>query len=1075
MVGERRKERPKERSRGGRTANSASASKISIGNLVKEGLLTAGNVVVCNAWPFSAVVTSTGTFTAQWSPEPPNFISGVGSEFMRTEFETPSAWATAVCRVVRAQAQAHKEKSEKNDKRVRGKVPTVESRVAVNGWTACRVRVSQSDENWDLVQQLDGDAKREGDVVKVSLDTLRQEMTTRVSKRTVRRPGWRKSKKSVNVQRDERPMDLDSRNSGTDDDEQELATTRRNSAELQEISGAVDGLARRVESDLALGCVKQRRAAATAATLISASAHPLVTSPSKSTANGSLTDVRRHIHGRKRKSIPDMSRHAKQSRVPSDTSDSASDVCVGMDAGTRSQLAYFRERADALKRTNSELKALRYQRKQQLKRRIANALDLWLHQRAAHRVQRRKNVSRVRPVSPVPSAAVSPVAAMSDGAISVGINGINECVARVCVPESQLALGLPQLCTACGSAGNVDACRGCGDLYHSGCGGWDCVELLAFVSQWRVCPTCRVCAQCLDRNNESDLLQCDECGIHMHSLCSAQTAAHSDGLFGAVREAGGRWVCDSCVRCAECGFTMPDRSSDSDHAESPSTEDQRTRWAHDYSMCGTCALQIDRGRVCPECVSTYANFHNRDTSMVCCDVCQFWVHAGCDPLLEPQVYDALITLEDEAYVCPRCCVARGGVLESSSRDASDTESDSAGPWLPRCLRTLDVVKPEHSVPQEPQMDVACETPRSAKSEPEMIEEAANLLLSLTHSDVRFGYHRFNVDALEQKFCVRKLRTRREYIDDWRMCALCGLRGDGTQMLGRLVPMYTEEKSAKQWVHVECVAWAWGPRPVRIDRVQSDDRFQSDDRVQRGVRFEGALLDGSSESTNTNLQHLPTCALCTRPNASFHCCAPVPCYDTAFHLPCLLLDGTLSPSLAPERAQYCAAWRRALCATHAPMFAAMMPADGAIKSPSYDHDCVQVRVDDTGLARAKCDDQMVDVVGGLVVFEWGEYSSVPAPGLRCLRVFSANGESYAVGVETHAKRSRVVWHGWIGKVPNDLMARVDHTTRASSLTELLTVLFAQMPEIAASSPLASVLVKTSIADALRFIGLPSIIC
>ncbi|KAJ2661859.1 Histone-lysine N-methyltransferase 2A [Coemansia sp. RSA 1199] len=1070
MVGERHKER----SRGGRSVHSASTGKISIGNLVKEGLLTAGNVVVCNAWPFSAVVTSTGTFDAQWSPLPQTFISGVGTEFMRSEFETPSAWATAVCRVMRAQTQAQKAKGELSDKHVRGKGTNGESRVAVNGWTACRVRVSRRDENWDIVERLDSDVKKESDVVEVPLDVLRREMTNRVSKRTVRRPGWRKSRQSLDVQRDEQHMDLDSRNSGTDDEPE--PATRRNSAELQEISGAVDGLARRVESDLALGCVKQRRAAAAAANAISASVHPLVTSPSKPTINGTLTETRRHIHSRKRKSIPDMSRHAKQSRVPSDSSDSASDLCVGMDAGTRSQLAYFRERADALKRTHSELKALRYQRKQQLKRRIANALDLWLHQRAEHRVQRRTRVSsQMQPVSPMPSAAASPVVAtMSDGAIPVGVGNV-ECVARVCVPESQLKMGLPQLCTACGSAGNVDACRGCGDLYHDGCG-WDCRDTLAFVSQWRVCPTCRVCAQCLDRNSEGDLLQCDECGIHMHSLCSAQTAAHSDGLAGAVREAGGRWVCDSCVCCAECGFTMPDRSNP-DHDESPSPDVQRTRWTHDFSMCGTCAAHIDRGRVCPECVATYANCHIRDTSMVCCDVCQFWVHATCDPSLEPQVYDALITLEDEAYVCPRCCAARNcGVLESSSRDASDTESDGAGPWLPRCLRLLDVAKPEHvCVSQEPQMAVACESPNSAKSEPEMIEEAANLLLSLTHSDVRFGYHRFNVDALEQRFCTRKLRTRRGYVDDWRLCALCGLRGDGTQMLGRLVPMYAAESvSTKQWVHVECVAWAWGPRPVRINRVQTDGRVQIDGRVQQGVRFEGALLDGSPDSTGASALHLPTCTLCTRSNASFHCCAPVPCYDTAFHLPCLLLDGTLSPCLAPDRAQYCAAWRRALCASHAPMFAAMMPADGAIKSPSYDHECVQVRVDNTGLASAKCEDRVVDVVGGLVVFEWGEYSDDPAPGLRCLRVFAANDVSYAIGVETYAEHTSVVWHGWIGKVPNDLMARVNHSTRASSLSELLALLFAQMPEIAASSPLASVLVKTSTADALRFIGLPSII-
>ncbi|KAJ2393927.1 hypothetical protein GGF41_009013, partial [Coemansia sp. RSA 2531] len=82
----------------------AVAGKTSLLDLVSAGLLQAGAVVVCNSWPFSAVVSASGRLDARWTPVPSDFAQPLaGAEFMRAEFDTPSAWATAVCRVMRAQ------------------------------------------------------------------------------------------------------------------------------------------------------------------------------------------------------------------------------------------------------------------------------------------------------------------------------------------------------------------------------------------------------------------------------------------------------------------------------------------------------------------------------------------------------------------------------------------------------------------------------------------------------------------------------------------------------------------------------------------------------------------------------------------------------------------------------------------------------------------------------------------------------------------------------------------------------------------------------------------------------------
>ncbi|KAJ2751476.1 hypothetical protein H4S06_004137, partial [Coemansia sp. BCRC 34490] len=278
--------------------------KVTIGHLVEEGLILAGNRVACNSWPFQATVTAQGTLVAQWEPLPSDFVQPHGTEFMRTAFETPSAWATAVCRVMRAQgrarqaqslgAAAHTDASSANggDAAVpglRGKAAqrtksakamlaaaaaaaavssssssAGESRVAVNGWTACRVLVPRHDPNRALAERLGApadDAPAGGspaassaassssssassvslaslqpDTIEVPLDALRQELCARISRT---RAAARKQASDAADRADEE----------TDSDDQHRPDAARTAQ--TELSGAVDGLARRVENGLA--------------------------------------------------------------------------------------------------------------------------------------------------------------------------------------------------------------------------------------------------------------------------------------------------------------------------------------------------------------------------------------------------------------------------------------------------------------------------------------------------------------------------------------------------------------------------------------------------------------------------------------------------------------------------------------------------------------------------------------------------------------------------------------------------------------------------------------------------------
>ncbi|KAJ1731288.1 hypothetical protein LPJ72_004019 [Coemansia sp. Benny D160-2] len=1130
--------------------------KVTIGHLVEEGLVLAGNRVACNSWPFQATVTAQGTLVAQWEPLPSDFVQPHGTEFMRTAFETPSAWATAVCRVMRAQgrarqaqslgAAAHTDASPANggDAAVpglRGKAAqrtksakamlaaaaaaavssssssAGESRVAVNGWTACRVLVPRHDPNRALAERLGApadDAPAGGspaassaassssssassvslaslqpDTIEVPLDALRQELCARISRT---RAAARKQASDAADRADEE----------TDSDDQHRPDADRTAQ--TELSGAVDGLARRVENGLALVCVKQRRAAAAAADAISATS-----SAATAAAAAAVVESQRRkkdMHSRKRKSIPDMSRHSKHSRIPSDNADStgvdrkhshrrpaspsdavssgsgsgsssgddgdaeisaeiAVDSVDGLDPQTRAVLAHFQSRALTLKSIHADLRTLRYQRKQQLRRSVANALDAWGRQRQR---QRQRQRHRLRG----------------------GTAG-----ARAMVEEPLADGGAPiRACVQCATTGRrLVRCGGCGDPFH-----WFCADGLGGSSDGSrfVCAACRVCARCLEDgpHDAAALAQCRECRRYMHTGCGSSrqqqqtAAADTDG-----------WICDDCVECLECGLRA--------NALSGSIE-----WAHDHSMCGGCARQIERARVCPECVATYSSRSSVGASMVCCDVCSFWIHTECDARLTPAVYDALITLEDAPYVCPACARSNGALLlpdidASSASELDDDELDEAAvaaiPALPRCLRASISQKQQQQQHTAMAADSDSETETESEAETQTTDaaiatllasqatlaspvapdadtaaaaEAANLLLSLTRSDVRFDRSRFDIEALESRYCAAlPASLTGPPVRDWRRCALCGLCGDGVAAperlaqrpsLGRLVPLLGAAAAASRWAHVECVAWAWGPVATSAAELPPPS-----------VRFQGALLLDSKDRVAGALP----CTLCGRPGASFHCCAPVACFDTAYHLPCLLLAGTPTPT--PAHPQFCAAWRRALCASHAPEFAAMMPADHDVRGTPYDCVRVTAAIDNMPLPHnpaqsppapvsAVSDSHCAARIGNLFVLAWAPAPADPlGAGFHCLRFIDLPG----FAPHTLALRCAApdVWSG--GSVAGFPAARhalsLALPVSAPSLSALLRALLARITVPApASSLLLAATVDIAVRYPLRFLGL-----
>ena len=85
----------------------------------------------------------------------------------------------------------------------------------------------------------------------------------------------------------------------------------------------------------------------------------------------------------------------------------------------------------------------------------------------------------------------------------------------------------------------------------------------------------------------------------------------------------GVWLCDDCVHCVSC-HRSPLSTPFSSSSHPP--------------LCEDCFALREKGNWCRVCDRVYRD--DDEAPMVCCDVCQQWVHIECDhisPLLYQQM------------------------------------------------------------------------------------------------------------------------------------------------------------------------------------------------------------------------------------------------------------------------------------------------------------------------------------------------------------------------------------------------------------------------------------------------------
>lgn len=173
------------------------------------------------------------------------------------------------------------------------------------------------------------------------------------------------------------------------------------------------------------------------------------------------------------------------------------------------------------------------------------------------------------------------------------------------------------------------SCQSCNKKYHRRCvRSWAEYRDLFHWNSW-VCASCRICEVCRRAGDPNKLMYCKRCDGAYHCYC--QQPPHKNVNHGP-------YLCSKHTRCHSCGSTVP--------GSGPST-----RWFLGYTCCDACGRLFVKGNYCPVCLKVYRD--SETTPMVCCDICERWVHIVCDGISDEK-YQQFQTDQNLQYVCAAC-------------------------------------------------------------------------------------------------------------------------------------------------------------------------------------------------------------------------------------------------------------------------------------------------------------------------------------------------------------------------------------------------------------------------------------
>lgn len=175
------------------------------------------------------------------------------------------------------------------------------------------------------------------------------------------------------------------------------------------------------------------------------------------------------------------------------------------------------------------------------------------------------------------------------------------------------------------------SCKSCGKKYHRSClKSWAQHRDLFHWSSW-TCPSCRICEVCRRTGDPNKFMFCKRCDGAYHCYC--QHPPHKN-------VSSGPYLCPKHTRCHSCGSNVPGNGLS-------------VRWFLGYTCCDACGRLFVKGNYCPVCLKVYRD--SESTPMVCCDICQRWVHCQCDGISDEQY----LQFQVDGNLQYKCATCRG--------------------------------------------------------------------------------------------------------------------------------------------------------------------------------------------------------------------------------------------------------------------------------------------------------------------------------------------------------------------------------------------------------------------------------
>lgn len=203
--------------------------------------------------------------------------------------------------------------------------------------------------------------------------------------------------------------------------------------------------------------------------------------------------------------------------------------------------------------------------------------------------------------------------------------------------EEQGSSNVNVMCRLCFSGENegsakakkMHPCSNCGKKYHRSClKTWSQHRDLFHWSSW-TCPSCRTCEVCRRTGEPNKFKFCKRCDGAFHCYC--MQPPHKN-------VSSGPYLCPKHTKCHSCGSNVPGNGLS-------------VRWFLGYTCCDACGRLFTKGNYCPVCLKVYRD--SEATPMVCCDICQRWVHIQCDGISDERYLQFQID-GNLPYTCPTC-------------------------------------------------------------------------------------------------------------------------------------------------------------------------------------------------------------------------------------------------------------------------------------------------------------------------------------------------------------------------------------------------------------------------------------